>query len=222
MQIKTGASRIALIFKNIAVKMPKFWRLSRFALGIVENLNERYWYCADNTVHAMDINQYPLAPILYASRNGLIVVMQRAEVVTEQSYKDMIPADQARFVRDMEQLEAWCKKFSFRHDLRMGNVGYIGTKLVLVDYGYVCDTQNYDNPAYLRRTVDADGNRVTKPTIWWYFRRARDKVWDAGETVVIYSILWVSYLFVGINRLGIPTEWFWNLFPARRRHAKRN
>ena len=85
MQIKMGSSRLVVIFKNFVIKIPKFWRISRFALGVVENLTERYWYCADNTVKTMDINKYPLAPILYASSNGLIMVMQRADVVATAS-----------------------------------------------------------------------------------------------------------------------------------------
>ena len=81
MQIKTGSSRVVFIFKNFVIKIPKFWRLSRFALGIVENLTERYWYCADNTVKTMDINKYPLAPILYASSCGDGEVVQRHDTV---------------------------------------------------------------------------------------------------------------------------------------------
>lgn len=222
MQIKTGSSRVVFIFKNFVIKIPKFWRISRFALGIVENLTERYWYCADNTVKTMDINKYPLAPILYASSNGLIMIMQRADVVTEKSYKGMIPFDQARFVRDMEQLEAWVKGFDFKHDLRMGNIGYIGSKLVMVDYGFVRTTQFYDCPPYLRHTYDANGDRVTTHTVWWRVYRARCKVVDYVETVCVYAALYVCYLFVGLNSIGVPTEWFWNLFPTRRKYAKRD
>ena len=222
MQIKMGSSRLVVIFKNFVIKIPKFWRISRFALGVVENLTERYWYCADNTVKTMDINKYPLAPILYASSNGLIMVMQRADVVTEKSYKDMIPFDQARFVRDMEQLESWVKGFDFRHDLRMGNVGYIGSKLVMVDYGFVRTIQFYDCPPYLRHTYDASGDRVTSYTVWWRLHQAKLKVVDYLETVAVNLALGVCYVFVGLNRIGVSTEWFWNLFPTRRKHAKRD
>ena len=222
MQIKMGSSRLVVIFKNFVIKIPKFWRISRFALGVVENLTERYWYCADNTVKTMDINKYPLAPILYASSNGLIMVMQRADVVTEKSYKDMIPLDQARFVRDMEQLESWVKGFDFRHDLRMGNVGYIGSKLVMVDYGFVRTIQFYDCPPYLRHTYDASGDRVTSYTVWWRLHQAKLKVVDYLETVAVNLALGACYVFVGLNRIGVSTEWFWNLFPTRRKHAKRD
>ena len=222
MQIKMGSSRLVVIFKNFVIKIPKFWRISRFALGVVENLTERYWYCADNTVKTMDINKYPLAPILYASSNGLIMVMQRADVVTEKSYKDMIPFDQARFVRDMEQLESWVKGFDFRHDLRMGNVGYIGSKLVMVDYGFVRTIQFYDCPPYLRHTYDASGDRVTSYTVWWRLHQAKLKVVDYLETVAVNLALGACYVFVGLNRIGVSTEWFWNLFPTRRKHAKRD
>lgn len=222
MQIKMGSSRLVVIFKNFVIKIPKFWRISRFALGIVENLTERYWYCADNTVKTMDINKYPLAPILYASSNGLIMVMQRADVVTEKSYKDMIPFDQARFVRDMEQLESWVKGFDFRHDLRMGNVGYIGSKLVMVDYGFVRTIQFYDCPPYLRHTYDTSGDRVTSYTVWWRLHQAKLKAVDYLETVAVNLALGVCYVFVGLNRIGVSTEWFWNLFPTRRKHAKRD
>ena len=222
MQIKMGSSRLVVIFKNFVIKIPKFWRISRFALGVVENLTERYWYCADNTVKTMDINKYPLAPILYASSNGLTMVMQRADVVTEKSYKDMIPLDQARFVRDMEQLESWVKGFDFRHDLRMGNVGYIGSKLVMVDYGFVRTIQFYDCPPYLRHTYDASGDRVTSYTVWWRLHQAKLKVVDYLETVAVNLALGVCYVFVGLNRIGVSTEWFWNLFPTRRKHAKRD
>lgn len=44
MKIKVGSSRCAFVFENITIKTPIFWRLSRFGLGIVENLKERYWF----------------------------------------------------------------------------------------------------------------------------------------------------------------------------------
>lgn len=113
----------------------------------------------------------------------------------------------------MEQLESWVKGFDFRHDLRMGNVGYIGSKLVMVDYGFVRTIQFYDCPPYLRYTYDASGDRVTSYTVWWRLHQAKLKAVDYLETVAVNLALGVCYVFVGLNRIGVSTEWFWNLFP---------
>lgn len=173
MHIKVGSSRIVFVFKNVVVKVPKFWRLSRFGLGIVENLQERHWYCSDNTVHKMDVDLYPLAPIHYASQNGLIVVMQRATVITEALYESSHEISRRRLDNELAKLQEWAKGLNFRHDVRWDNVGWIGDKFVIVDYGYVCRTQFYDDSP-LWRTGILHGTKIVAPTIWgrlWLLRR---------------------------------------------------
>jgi hypothetical protein len=201
MKIKVGSSRCAFVFKNVTIKVPKFWEISRLGLGIVENLKERYWYCADSHVSSMDINQYPLAPILYASRNGLIMVMRTADVIEEDFYNSLPQSEQLLLDEQLERLKAWAKGFDFVYDLRWGNVGFIDNKLVAVDYGYALRAQYYDCPAHFRHDTN-DGQRKSIPTVWgklYLARRAATcrlkEMFDAGKELwawVGYGGMWLA------------------------------
>lgn len=207
MKIKVGSSRCAFVFENITIKTPIFWRLSRFGLGIVENLKERYWYCADSHVKAMDVNEYPLAPILYASSNGLINVMRTANVIDEDHYSSLPEREQKELTAKLEELRAWAKGFDFVHDLRWGNVGFVDDKFVAIDYGYAVRAQFYDCKPYFRHDF-SDGKRKSIPTIWGRLWQARRKarvclkeMFDGAKTLafwVRFSVLWLA---IGANML---------------------
>lgn len=201
MDIKVGSSRVVFVFDEFVIKIPKFWRISRLGLGIVENLKERYWYCADRHISKMDINQYPLAPIHYASQNGLIVVMQRAQVVTEEFYNSLPPAEREQLDAKLKVLEDWAKGLELRHDLRWDNVGFIDDKLVAVDYGYSGRTMFYDCEPYFRHDWSS-GTRKSIPTFWGKFWRFRQNVaerikdmFDGGKELwgwIRYGGLWMA------------------------------
>lgn len=201
MEIKVGSSRCAFVFKNVTIKIPKFWKISRLGLGIVENLKERYWYCADSHIGKMDINQYPLAPILYASRNGLIMVMRTVDVVDEEKYAALSSFEKTLMDEQLANLKEWAKGFDFAHDIRWDNVGTLDGKLVILDYGYAVRAQYYDCPAYFRHDF-SDGDRKSIPTFWGKFWRFRQNVakrikemFDGGKELwgwIRYGGLWMA------------------------------
>lgn len=201
MKIKVGSCRCSFVFENVTIKIPKFWKISRLGLGIVENLKERYWYCADSHVKAMDVNQYPLAPILYASSNGLISIMRTAQVIDEEQYNSLPERERMELDVKLENLREWAKGFDFVDDLRWGNVGFVDDKFVAIDYGYVVRTQFYDCKPYFRHDWST-GTRKSIPTFWGKFWRLRQNVaayikgmFDGGKELwgwIRYGGLWMA------------------------------
>lgn len=176
-QIRTGARRIVFMFDKFVIKVPKFYRHPAWLFGMMENLNERYWWCADGSITAMDIERYPLAPIHYADRFGLCVVMERAKDLTGGEYESR--------TREIKRLREWTDSFEFGSDVRHGNIGLIDDKVVVIDYGYFGLRDTYiGGPAYSRRTVDPydDDKIIVVRTIHgkWFDFKKRARQWIKG------------------------------------------
>lgn len=236
MRIELGSSRCVFVFEKFVIKIPKFWRISRLGLGIVENLTERYWYCADSGLTTMSIEQYPLAPIYYASSNGLIMVMQRANIVTEEGYAANNPRQQEILNSDLEELMEFAKGMSFKDDVRWGNVGYIDGKLVIVDYGYVRRTMYYDCPAYNRWVDDEKGHRTVR-TFWGKFYTFRHWCYDKAKVGLKHAWPWIlagltgavavctvllGFVFLGLASIGWESPKVWRWLNSRLNKEKAN
>lgn len=181
MKIKTGFGRIVFVFDKFVIKFPKPTRFSTIAFGMMENLAERYWYCADSTIYKGETNNYPLAKIIWASSTGLINIMERADVVTEKVFNEhMTDEGREKYSKDFEELEAWAKGLPLYNDLRFDNVGYIGNRLVAVDYGYVTRSLFFADKALTVVTIHKDGSRTSKYTLHgkiWKLKTKIRKLW---------------------------------------------
>lgn len=159
LRVTSGSRRIVFVLDNIVIKVPKFYAHLGLLMGLLENLHERYWWCADGAIHPMEKSHYPLAPIIYADRFGLCVVMRRAQLIDELEFE--------RRVDEVALLHAWSTNLgSLYNELRPENVGDIDGKLVFIDYGFFGVTSTYlGSTAYKRISYDADGNKIETRTL---------------------------------------------------------
>lgn len=182
MKIKTGFGRVVFVFDKLVIKIPKPTRISTFAFGMMENITERYWYCADSTIYRGETNNYPLAKILWSSHTGLITIMERAEVVTEQVFHEQMTKEgQDKYIKDFDELQKWAKGLPLYHDLRFDNVGYVGDRLVAIDYGYVTRSLFFADKAKTIVTIHKDGSRTSKYTLHgkiWKLKTKIRKLWE--------------------------------------------
>jgi hypothetical protein len=150
MQIRSGSRRFVLIFKHKVVKIPKFTSWLSFVLGVIENLQERYWWCADGQIapaeewYDSDRSTRHLAQIYWADRFGLCVVMERVETLEhlEIPYQE---CDHPKYLRCKTFLEKEYDGMTFLNDLKPSNIGIRDDgRIVIIDYGYFgCTPQWY-------------------------------------------------------------------------------
>lgn len=126
MKIKrNGGTRIVILTERLALKFPRIDSWKHFVQGMLSNMTEGQW---------KDYGNRNLCPIKYSNRFGLLVVMVRAQEVT----------DEAKFKEDLSQLlEDESKGVDpcelgvdfFEYDDFPKNFGYIDGRLVKIDYG---------------------------------------------------------------------------------------
>lgn len=81
MKIRAGATRTVILTKRYAFKFPRFYRArrefewSRILMGMLANLQERYW---------AQFNLPQLCPIVFSDPLGLVVVMPRCQPAPKQ------------------------------------------------------------------------------------------------------------------------------------------
>lgn len=119
-----GCSRIVFLVGNYAIKIPRvpnhfgFW--CGFYNGCLHNLRERR------------MKDWPpnrlLCPVVWGDPMGLILVMRRAEQPRNFSQRQLDRLVRAGRLRG----ETWTLESA---DLHVGNVGFLGRRLVLLDYG---------------------------------------------------------------------------------------
>lgn len=125
MQIKKGTTRTVILVGSYAIKVPRFWhqysghRWKIFLRGILANIDESFWWkCA--------FQKEKLCPVLWKSPLGFILVMKRAEPLTEEEY------DKEKFENEFKLLPL---------DNKMINFGKVENRIVLIDYAdsrYLC------------------------------------------------------------------------------------
>ena len=122
---RSGGTRIVILTERLALKFPRINSWKHFVQGMLSNMTEGQW---------KDYGNRHLCPIKYSNRFGLLVVMVRAQEVT----------DKEKFKEDLSQLlEDESKGISpydlgvdfFEYDGFPKNFGYIDGRLVKIDYG---------------------------------------------------------------------------------------
>lgn len=122
---RSGGTRIVILTERLAFKFPRIDSWKHFVQGMLSNMTEGQW---------KDHGNKHLCPIKYSNRFGLLVVMVRAQEVT----------DEEKFKEDLAQLlENESKGIDpselgvdfFEYDDFPKNFGYIDGSLVKIDYG---------------------------------------------------------------------------------------
>lgn len=131
MKIEKGTTRTVLLVGKYAIKIPRFWhqykghKWKMFLRGILANIDENYWW-----KHSQQKEK--LCPVIWVSPLGLLLVMLRAEKLTESEY-------------DKTKLD---KEFcSLPLDNKIINFGKINDKTVLIDYAdsrYMCSDCSFN------------------------------------------------------------------------------
>ena len=135
-----GVTRDTFLIGELAFKLPKLtggWKC--FLQGLLANMQERAFAGYSNK----------LCPVYYANQFGLLVIMQRAEIITQTDFENIMltctPADKQHF-SDKEGLRLLYRDTSrFMMKDSQGNIlpgefkrdsfGRINGELVLVDFG---------------------------------------------------------------------------------------
>lgn len=125
MKVKTnGGTRIVILTKKYAFKIPRLGSWRQFVQGMLSNLTEGQWKGYDNE---------HLCPIAYSNRFGLMVVMHRAEPVENE---ELFNSDLQKLYDDVDgDEERTLDRDFFEYDSFPKNFGYYKGKLVKIDYG---------------------------------------------------------------------------------------
>lgn len=150
MHIEWGSRRIVFVFKNFVIKIPKLTSWLSFILGIMENLNERYWWCADGVLEPAN-DWYSdtsatnhLAQIYWADRFGFFVIMEKVGPLKD------IPDQADKFENAAKIIINRYKGLDIIDDIKPSNIGIRKNgRPVLIDYGYFKSI----NQTYLGRKV---------------------------------------------------------------------
>jgi hypothetical protein len=109
---RRGCSRRVTLIGGVAIKVPTLssWRL--FLIGLLGNMLEATWWERTGGDHR-------LCDVLWCLPGGFVLVMRRALPVSDAQFGSVNKSD-------FEQ---------FTGDLHAANFGWLGQRLVLVDYG---------------------------------------------------------------------------------------
>jgi len=114
--INTGATRLVFLTKNYAIKIPRvFIKTNKFYGNIISFLEgwkaNRYEYKWSKS-KIFDF----LAPIEYSILFSMVIVMKRAQPMTETEFNNL-------------------EKFNFGYEHKQDSIGFIDNKPVILDYG---------------------------------------------------------------------------------------
>lgn len=86
MKRRSGITRCVLLVGGFAIKVPKPRRWKHFIEGLLSNMQERDCWAANVSINSAD----HLAPVLWASWGGWVLVMERTEPI-DPSDIDRVP-----------------------------------------------------------------------------------------------------------------------------------
>lgn len=116
---KFGTTRNVFLIWKYAIKIPNIfdfeWRL--FLLGLLANMQE---------VSFSKMNNPKFCPIIFSLPMGFLVIMKRAEQMTDKDFETKI-----------NYLSEWIKEDNFEIpcELKSTSFGYLDDKIVVFDYG---------------------------------------------------------------------------------------
>lgn len=115
MVIRKGSTRFAFLFGRWVIKVPRWteWRL--FLRGLLANLQERQWSRTGDD---------RIARVYVADPIGLMLVMERAQSLPKTFRQRHLDASLAQGRFD-----------GLPQDFHIGNFGFRGRTLIMIDYG---------------------------------------------------------------------------------------
>lgn len=126
---RTGCTRIVLLTKRYAIKIPNFIDGYKSLLnGLLANLEEREF---------SKLNYKQLCPILFSLPLGLINVMPKVKILSDEEFTISLLDEFDIFsVEDSEyKLDIVCNGYFIRVENKANSFGWLNEKLVCVDYG---------------------------------------------------------------------------------------
>ncbi len=114
--INTGSTRLVILTKSYAFKIPRLNKWKDFLNGLLSNLQE---------IDFNKLNEPKLCPVLFSLPLGLLVIMPKCRILRD-------------FEMNRKQLEEYCKvseNFILPCEYKEDSFGYYKGKLVCVDYG---------------------------------------------------------------------------------------
>ena len=112
---RMGCTRIVITTKRFAFKIPNFceWRL--FLHGLLANIQERVFSSTD---------WVELCPVLFALPCGLLVVMPKAEALSDEEFLNM-------------DIDKFCnhKNYVVPVEHKASSFGLLNGRIVAIDYG---------------------------------------------------------------------------------------
>lgn len=126
MKITRGTTRLVILIKSYAIKLPDFTRILQrkgwffFLKGIIQNEEERKtWQLAQVDMY----DESRLCPIIWSSWGGWIVIMQRAKPLSNLTWS-LVQRDSQDWINQ-----------GLGQDIKRSNFGTIRGRIVKVDYG---------------------------------------------------------------------------------------
>lgn len=117
---RNGSTRIVILTKKFAVKLPNFlngW--SMFLHGLLANLQESCW----SRMLWKKEDSMGLCPVVFAVKGGFLIVMKRAQILT---WEEFCEFDYEKFKMQKAAVPVEQKTDSF---------GWLNGEIVAVDYG---------------------------------------------------------------------------------------
>lgn len=121
--IKTGGTRLVILTKNYAIKIPRFYSWKSFLTGLICNISEYEF---------SKINHKNLCPVRYGNSLGIVLVMHRAELINDENLF-AIEMDNLRNLIEGDDYSDLDFDF-FEYDGTMKNFGFYNGRFVKIDY----------------------------------------------------------------------------------------
>jgi len=118
--IKCGATRWTILIGRYAIKVPSLYNYRCFLNGLLGNHQEKTFYTIKDW-------QPKLCPVLWCSWFCVVLVMPRARVLTD--------ADSEANEKNLLEFIKINDNYTIPAELKADSFGYIGDRLVAVDYG---------------------------------------------------------------------------------------
>lgn len=115
MKVRKGSTRWVILIGRYAIKLPSFYSWKMFLNGLLANLTERSFAPLDKD---------RLCPILFAAPGGFLVVMPRANELSDAEWAGL---DLFKFTRHAD----YCLPVEMKRD----SFGTLGGRIVAIDYG---------------------------------------------------------------------------------------
>lgn len=121
--IKTGGTRLVILTKNYAIKLPRFYSWKSFLTGMICNISENEF---------SKMNHENLCPVKYGNSIGLIVIMHRAELISDDGIFKIEMNKLQKSIEDDDCPELYFDFFEY--DGLMKNFGFFDGRFVKIDY----------------------------------------------------------------------------------------